>query len=76
MNKPNAQHVEEIATDDQNTDTKVTAVYSVALTDALVKDKHRSWSSSMLQLYGIMMLVTLSMETVQQSLGALADSSR
>ena len=57
--KPYAHHVE-VAENDAPSETKVTAVHSVALTNALVKDKHSPWTSSMLKLYGIMVLVTLS----------------
>ena len=44
---------------------KRTAVASVALTDALARDVTPKFSKSMLQLYGIMVLVTLSKSIVR-----------
>ena len=41
-------------------DTKHVKVLSVALTDALVTDNPSLWSASMIKLYAIMLLVTLS----------------
>ena len=41
-------------------DTKAAKVISVALTDALAKDQPSKWSWSMIQLYLIMLLVTIS----------------
>ena len=41
-------------------DSKHAKVLSVALTDALAKDNPSLWSASMIKLYGIMLLVTLS----------------
>jgi hypothetical protein len=38
-------------------------VISVALTDAVAKDKPSAWSPSMLRLYAIMFLVTISMNS-------------
>ena len=44
-----------------SSDTKTAKVVSVALADALAKDGRPSaWSWSMIQLYGIIVLVTLS----------------
>ena len=41
-------------------DVKTAKVISVALADALAKDNPSSWSWSMIQLYGIIALVTMS----------------
>ena len=59
--KRTVQHVEDVAIDQLPADTQVKAVHSVALADALAKDKHSPWTASMFQLYAIMALVTLSM---------------
>lgn len=58
--KTDAQHVEQRTVTEMPENTAVKAVFSVGLTDSLVKDKHNPWSRSMLKLYGIMVLVTLS----------------
>ena len=55
-----AQHVEQFHTGTDMPDTKSAKVISVALTDALAKDQPSWWSWSMIQLYGIMLLVTIS----------------
>ena len=41
-------------------DVKNAKVASVALTDAMTKDQPSAWSWSMIRLYGIMLLVTMS----------------
>jgi hypothetical protein len=41
-------------------DAGKTNVISLALTTAVVKDKPATWSTSMIKLYGIMLLCTLS----------------
>ena len=61
--KRDVRHVEEVAIDQLPAETEVKAVYSVALADALAKDRHSPWTASMFQLYAIMAFVTLSMKT-------------
>lgn len=60
--KRDVHHVEEMASNELPADTEVKAVHSVALTDALAKDKHNPWTLSMFQLYAIMAFITLSMQ--------------
>jgi D-aminopeptidase len=61
--KGDAQHVEQRTVTGTPENAAVKAVFSVGLTDSLVKDKHNPWSRSMLKLYGIMARVTLSRRT-------------
>lgn len=61
--KVDAQHAEQRAVTGTPENAAVKAVFSVGLTHSLVKDKHNPWSRSMLKLYGIMALVTLSRRT-------------
>ena len=61
--KIDAQHVEQQTVTEMPENAAVKAVFSVGLTDSVVKDKHNPWSRSMLKLYGIMALVTLSRRT-------------
>ena len=55
-----AQHVEQFQNLADMPGSKSKKVISVALTDAIAKDQPSKWSRSMLQLYGIMLLVTIS----------------
>ena len=56
-----AQHVEQFQNMADMPDSKAAKVLSVALTDAVAKDQPSRWSRSMIQLYGIMLLVTISL---------------
>lgn len=59
------QQVEKIDTGEAPPDMKSVKVRSIELADALAKDKPSKWSPGMLQLYGIMLLVTISKRLTQ-----------
>lgn len=52
---------------DRSSKAKETTVQSVALADALAKDNPATWSVSMMKLYAIMALITLSMSVPSPS---------
>jgi hypothetical protein len=69
--KEGSTHVENVGnvkgTIPNISDAKEANVASVALADALARDNPSPWSSSMIKLYGIIVVVTLSMYRVQVS---------
>lgn len=60
-----SQQVEKIDMEEVPTNIKSVKVTSIELADALAKDKPSKWSPGMLQLYGIMLLVTISKRLTQ-----------
>lgn len=62
--QPQTTHVEKMGVAQATDDAKRVQVLSVALNDALARDKISPWAWSTIKLYGIMALTTLSTSTL------------